>query len=199
MTELLSNIFNKVMDMGFLLLVVVLFVILHLIQKSNYKSYYIYPSAIDTEFRNSVREILNNSKIRDRHNIQETNDVNSADITIQLSDRSDLTKSHSKNEYYKDGSIIRFSFTYSYPKPRVFIDHINWLKGVPQSGLTLDQYRKYVIQHEFLHALGFDHQPCNKETAPEGICPIMYQSTRGPPDGYKCGYEIMDVDYTKTF
>lgn len=199
MTELLSNIINGVVDMGFLLLVVVLFIILHMIQKTSYKSYYIYPSTIDVNFRDSVRHILNNSKVRNRYNIQETDDVNSADITIQLTPRSELTSSHDKNEYYKDGSLIRFSFTYMHPKPKIYIDHINWMNGVPQSGLTLAQYRKYVIQHEFLHALGFDHQPCNEKTAKDGICPVMYQSTRGPPDGYKCGFNVTDVDYTNPF
>jgi hypothetical protein len=199
MAELLLNTINKMIDIGFLLLVVVLFVILYVIQKTSYKSYYIYPSSIDVDFQDSVRHILNNSKIHNRYKIQETDDLNSADITIRLTPRSELTSAHSKNEYYKDGTLIRFSFTYKYAKPKIYIDHINWMHGVPQSGLTLNQYRKYVIQHEFMHALGFDHQPCNEKTATDGICPIMYQSTRGAPDGYKCGFDVTDVDYTKTF
>jgi hypothetical protein len=45
--------------------------------------------------------------------------------------------------------------------------------------------------------LGFDHQPCNNDTAPNGICPVLYQSTRGCPTGFKCGYEVTKFDYNK--
>ena len=48
-----------------------------------------------------------------------------------------------------------------------------------------------------MHALGYDHQPCNTTTATNGRCPIMYQSTIGCPEGFKCGYNISAADYTK--
>ena len=46
-----------------------------------------------------------------------------------------------------------------------------------------------------MHALGYDHQKCDSNTAVNGVCPILYQATRGCPDGFKCGYEVLPVDY----
>jgi hypothetical protein len=151
-----------------------------------------------SDFVSETKQIIESSNVNNTHNVRYTPDINSADIVIRLVPRKELTKYHSKIEYYPGSQKqIRFSFTWQKPKPHIAIDNINWRDGVPESGLTLSQYRRYVIQHEFMHALGYDHQPCNAETAPGGVCPVLYQSTRGPPAGFKCGHEITEFDYGK--
>ena len=76
-------------------------------------------------------------------------------------------------------------------KPNIYIDDVNWTNGVVESGLTADEYKSYVIEHEFGHALGYNHLPC--ELA-DGTCPVLYQSTVGCPDGTKCGYKVAKKD-----
>jgi len=158
--------------------------------------YYIFESDLDPIFTNRVVEILNASKVNDRYTLSRVTSKVDADMTIALAKRSELDSMHDDHKhYYPDGKQIRFSFTTMRSgKPEILIDDENWLKGVNQSGLTLDEYQRYVIQHEFLHALGFDHQTC--EPGAES-CPIMHQSTRGCPAGTKCGFEITEQDYKK--
>ena len=110
---------------------------------------------------------------------------------------------HNKNkmQYDSENQPIYFSYTYNTTPRKIIFDPGNWLFGVKRSGLTLNDYRNYVVRHEMLHALGYDHQECNEKTAVlvngEMVCPVMYQSTRGPPAGFVCGSEIQPVDYTK--
>ncbi len=161
-------------------------------------TYYIHTSLSNPEFKQETRGILKNSAINHKYKIKEVNDPNAADIVIELRSRVSLNVDHNKPEYYPGtNKQIRFSFTWQRPKPYIAIDDINWTYGVAESGLSIDEYRKYVIQHEFMHALGYDHQPCNNETASHGRCPVLYQATRGPPKGFKAGYEVTPIDYTK--
>lgn len=164
-------------------------------------TYYIKPSNTDIRFKWDTKSILNNSTINSTHSIEETLNPVNADIYIELTPRDQLNKMfYDKDniEYYQDtNERIWYSFTTQNPKPRIYIDEINWLYGVKQSQLTLSEYKRYVIQHEFMHALGYDHQPCNNTTAPNGVCPVLYQSTRGCPRGFKCGFDITNYDYDK--
>lgn len=185
-------------DVGNLLLLVLAGIILYFLLRTKEITYYIVPSENNIDFARETREILAHSDINNRYSIKEVSDKKQADITIELRSRASLTNDHSKIEYYPGtNKQIRFSFTWQHPKPYIAIDDINWTYGVEESGLSLHEYRKYVIQHEFLHALGFDHQPCTAETAVNGRCPVLYQATRGPPKGFQAGYEIIPVDYTK--
>ncbi len=169
-------------------------------------TYYIKYSDIYPNFKQLAGDILRNSKIHSEYNIKETEDQFNADIMLELVSRDKLLAYQHTREYYPGTSrIIRYSLTWqnnlfynsAKRQPYCAMDSENWLKGVPESGLTLQQYREYVIQHEFLHALGYNHVECDKTTAPDGVCPILYQSTKGCPDGFKCGYEITSFDYTK--
>jgi hypothetical protein len=146
-----------------------------------------------------TREILNNSSINQTHNIMEVLDEKNADITIELKPRHELIDMYKDEEYYPNTKKqIWYSFTQYGTKPiRIYIDDANWIYGVEESGLSHSEYKKYVIQHEFMHALGYDHQECNENTATNGICPIMYQATKGCPEGFQCGYNITKADYTK--
>ena len=186
------------LDIGNLLLLILAGIILYFLMKSKDITYYVVPSITNPEFARETREILTHSDISNKYSIREVSDREYADIVIELRSRASLTKNHSKIEYYPGtNKQIRFSFTWQRPKPYVAIDNINWTYGVDESGLSLKEYRKYVVQQEFMHALGFDHQPCNAETAKNGRCPVLYQATRGPPQGFKAGYEVTNVDYTK--
>jgi len=78
------------------------------------------------------------------------------------------------------GKKVYFSATYIDKNPPVILfDPYNYKYGVKRSGLSVSQYREYVINHETGHALGLDHLRCN----PGEICPVMYQMTKGIPQG----------------
>ena len=176
-----------------LLIVVALFIVYTSIDRTI--AYYVKPSSIDPTFVQQTIDIIEQSELKNKFKLKPV--IGNADITIQLTKREDMDKWHDKKEYYPDGKEIKFSMTWQGPKskPRIYIDDQNWLNGVEASKLTLPQYRQYVILHEFMHALGYDHQECNEKTAVNGVCPIMTQSTRGC-GSYKCGYTIKPADYT---
>jgi hypothetical protein len=151
------------------------------------KMYYIYPSTIDPNFRSVVRVILTNNTIWTKWELTEVNreHLPFADFTIKLVPRRELDKYQpSTIEFYtlNPSKPIRFSYTIN--GRYIYIDADNWQNGVPESGLTLRDYRKYVTLHEVGHALGYDHKVCDDQTAIGGKCPIMYQMTRGPPPGF---------------
>jgi len=98
------------------------------------------------------------------------------------------------------GKPIRFSYThYNLDIIKINIDLQNYI-GNNGSGMENRDYQEYVITHEFLHALGYDHQECTSKTAitigDKKICPVMYQSTRGCPEGFECGKEPIESDFT---
>lgn len=159
-----------------------------------YVTYFI--RSTDQQFALETRNILKNSKINITHQIKEVTNEADAKVIIELVPRYRMAKHHKKGVYYPNTTKeIWFSFTMRYDIPYIAIDGDNWKYGVSESGLNLNEYRKYVIQHEFMHALGYDHQVCNKQTAPNGVCPLLYQSTRGCPTGFKCGYDVTPYDY----
>ena len=51
-----------------------------------------------------------------------------------------------------------------------------WLKGAPESKLSLDSYRQYIVSHEIGHILGHDHETCPGKGM---VAPIMLQQTLG--------------------
>jgi hypothetical protein len=165
---------------------------------------FIKPSDQDPEFVEKVSDILNHTQFTPpgRPLSLKIADKNTAavDVTLELGDRETM---HNKNkiEYDSENQPIYFSYTYNTTPRKIIFDPGNWLFGVKRSGLTLNDYRDYVVRHEMLHALGYDHQECNEKTAVvvngEMVCPVMYQSTRGPPAGFVCGSQIQPVDYTK--
>jgi hypothetical protein len=191
-----NSIFIPNMDFVDLILLALAGIILYFLLKYPvYITYFI--KSNNSDFIRETRKILKESSINNRYKIKEVFDE-TADIVIELRTRESLMDVSDKIEYYPGTKKqIFFSYTWQFPKPYIAIDETNWFMGVPESGLSLENYRKYVIQHEFLHALGFDHQPCDETTAVNGICPILYQSTRGCPPGFKCGYDVTDADYTK--
>lgn len=190
LTELCDIIKNSMILI--LIVVVILFIVIYR-YTNNHVTYYVYPSKYDVTFPEQVAKIISNTDWYG-YKIKRVLEKDLADIKIKLSDKKELDKWHNTPEYYPSGRQIRFSITTQsiWNKPCVFIDKDNWLNGVPESGLSLDNYRKYVVRHEFMHALGFDHQPCI--AGKDKICSVMYQSTRGCPNGTQCGYEVKKED-----
>jgi len=182
----------------FLIIIIAIILVAYSMESPRLVRYYVRSSPIDYDFVSSVKQIINSTNWR-HYRVEESADEASADIVINLADRNEMEKWHTKKEYYPSGKEIRFSVTVQSKtrKPEIYIDAINWKDGVSESRLSLEQYRNYVIRHEFMHALGYDHQPCNINTAINGVCPILYQSTRGCPDGFKCGSQVTTVDFEK--
>lgn len=58
----------------------------------------------------------------------------------------------------------------------VMINLRRWLEGADPSGLSVQDYRTYVVNHEVGHALGHEHVDC---PAPGQVAPIMLQQTLG--------------------
>jgi hypothetical protein len=160
---------------------------------------FIKPSTADPAFIQRVTAIIKKTEFKSAHVTYEMEIINRADnatVTLEIGNR-DTMHADNEAEYDDHGERIYFSYTYDRRPRQIIFDPGNWCDGVPRSGLTLDLYRDYVVRHEVMHALGYAHQPCDETTAINGVCPVMYQSTRGPPPGYQCGHEIMPVDYTK--
>lgn len=88
---------------------------------------------------------------------------------------------------YEDG-IQEMSFTFmGLKQPIIVFNHNNWQHGSKaymdsaaqkypgkSKEELLQRYRIYLVNHEFGHALGMDH-----ETRTEHTCPLMYQHTKG--------------------
>lgn len=58
---------------------------------------------------------------------------------------------------------------------RVVINAWRWVNGAPSYGKDIGAYRRYLINHEFGHALGLPHAACPGNGAP---APVMLQQTK---------------------
>jgi uncharacterized protein DUF3152 len=59
---------------------------------------------------------------------------------------------------------------------RVVINIARWMLGVPHITTPLDEYRRYIINHETGHRLGYGHELC---PGPGQPAPVMQQQTLG--------------------
>ena len=59
---------------------------------------------------------------------------------------------------------------------RVVLNLARWLTGVPDYGASLEEYRRYLVNHEVGHQLGHGHESC---PAPGAPAPVMQQQTYG--------------------
>ncbi|RIJ70343.1 DUF3152 domain-containing protein [Nakamurella silvestris] len=57
---------------------------------------------------------------------------------------------------------------------RVLINDARWVRGAVSYTGDIGSYRRYAINHEVGHALGFGHQPCAENG---GLAPIMMQQS----------------------
>ncbi|MFI6263870.1 DUF3152 domain-containing protein [Micromonospora sp. NPDC051006] len=59
---------------------------------------------------------------------------------------------------------------------RVVLNVARWVKGAPGYGASLATYRRYMVNHEVGHRLGFGHERCPGRGRP---APVMQQQTLG--------------------
>lgn len=57
----------------------------------------------------------------------------------------------------------------------VVLNAWRWVNGADAYGEDLNNYRRYLINHEFGHALGNPHEDCLE---PGGLAPVMMQQTK---------------------
>lgn len=57
---------------------------------------------------------------------------------------------------------------------RATLNGLRWAVGVESFGDDIDNYRRYLVAHEFGHLLGYQHEKC---PAPGELAPVMVQQT----------------------
>jgi hypothetical protein len=150
-------------------------------------AFYIYP----TEFKTEMLSIIAEGKVWPRV-FAPVLRPEKADFTIEIVPRDKMQQMLIRTdpvEYYPN-TKKRIHFSYTLNGNRILLDEDNWRYGVDESRLAIGVYRKYVLQHEIGHVLGYGHQKCLTRK-----CPVMYQMTRGPPKGYgQDGVDLTPVD-----
>jgi hypothetical protein len=143
-------------------------------------------------FRNTIDRTLNGPESWNNSFVY---DESNPDIIYILASQDEIKNamSNKNQEFDIYGNPVRLSVTFFSKRPiEIMIDADNFINGVPISKLGKKEYRKYVINHETGHALGLTHLPCNDKSK---ICPVMYQMTKGVPNGYIPSYKVSDQDY----
>ena len=165
-------------------------------------SYSYYIDSKFSDFNDEADSILSKSRIHEYVDIFRTYSLENADIIIRLVDREDAIELIKKSKVVGMEDIKNNTFfswvEYTNKQPEVNIDYDKWTLGSEINyGLSLKDYRKTLIQHEFLHALGYAHVNCNNCTKFGNVCPLMF----GPSKTYKSGHihntEVSSVDFTE--
>ena len=87
-----------------------------------------------------------------------------------------LSSARIRRMYPGETHVHNMSFTYVGRSPTAIVFNAdNWDRKPDKFTLGLEEYRTYLINHEFGHALGLFH---HQESSPSR-CPLMYQQTRG--------------------
>jgi hypothetical protein len=140
------------------------------------------PGTLPTaEFRRKVMAILTDSRGWPRAGIQfvEAPNERGSDLWIRLSPNSAL-----KREGFDMMSCAWVSGKKS------LINLERWLHGSDKSGLSVENYRRYVINHETGHLLGLrDNMTTSKDAS--ALAPVMVQHTLGTR-GYRANNRPRD-------
>ncbi|MBM7798760.1 hypothetical protein JOE57_001681 [Microlunatus panaciterrae] len=59
---------------------------------------------------------------------------------------------------------------------KVVLNAARWVRGAPSYGKDVANYRRYLVNHEFGHAIGYEHVNCKRKGRP---APVMMQQTKG--------------------
>lgn len=169
-------------------------------KRQTFYSYYI--DSKFSDFNDETQSILSKSRINEFVDIFRVYSLKKADIIIRLVDREDAIELIRKSKVVGIEDIKNNTFfswvEYTKNQPEVNIDYDKWTLGSDINyGLSLKDYRKTLIQHEFLHALGYAHVNCNKCTKFGNVCPLMF----GPTKTYKTNHihntEVSSIDFTE--
>ena len=57
----------------------------------------------------------------------------------------------------------------------IYLNSKRWVYGSVESGMNLEDYRTYLVNHEIGHLLKRSHNPCSNNIGDS--CPVMYQQT----------------------
>jgi len=116
-------------------------------------------------FAKLVAQILNDPRSW-KVNFQEVNSKQLADMRIYLVKSNSVTK------------ICGFTGLSCADRGpnNIYINGNRWLHGSKKSKMNLTNYRRYLINHEVGHLLGFDHLTCARAGCKS---PVMLQQTLG--------------------
>jgi hypothetical protein len=169
--------------------------------KSKSKTYYSY--FIDSDhlkFVQTTEDTLKKSQINDFIDIYRVNSKREADILIRLVSREEAIELIKKSKIVsiEDNNTFFSWVEYLKAKPEVNIYYEKWMKGSEiDYGISVKKYRETLIQHEFLHALGYAHVKCNVNTKSGNKCPLMF----GPVTTYKKNHiqnhEVTAIDFSQ--
>ena len=137
---------------------------------------YKFSDNVNNQCKECTRKYISNPNgwISKGYTIVETN--NEPDILVNFEERETMDKLFGNNL-----SLKGLSITDRGTKPINIYFHLDNWNNPPDTFIKkynrLDDYRAYLVQHEFGHALGYDHpnRPKNGEMKP---CKVMLQQTK---------------------
>ena len=102
-----------------------------------------------------------------------------------------LPNKHISSLFPTQNHLHGLSVTDSRTSPiKIYFSAENWADGGKSGFTSIIDYRTYVINHEFGHALGYGHAKCPKAGGPAHI---MQQQTLGTGDCYPYPWVIRPV------
>jgi hypothetical protein len=145
----------------------------------NRKHYFIFDSDISEKNKNLTLKYLfdNRGWLSKNYYFEETLDENLADSKIYFKSTDFINKKYHFADYLQNLSITDKSEDLT----KVYFNLNNW-NNPPKEFVCkdnrLETYRAYLIQHEFGHAIGYDHPKIPKNELELKNCNPMLQQTK---------------------